>query len=356
MEFNVTADKFNDRTIIATFDDVTLFRFNAMLTDEDLQANLPRLRLLTLPVGFTRLQYPDDKFSVRPSLQYAYPTLYGVAIGDNVCAVLPYQLGIRSLTAVWITEPAYLHNVAEAKIHEAFSILARRLKATIPLRQTPYCAPFLRTPNGTLLEPTLDNLNKAFYGIVSLPADISAEGIKAASKAYMTLDVTDLPQLSLDTLCLTAGSLRSSARVVLLRNLETVEHLLLPEAEIILAPKLSIVFGRIVAPKATYVDFRSLSACYGDIELNSLTHTTFEFLGVVDGDITLPAAKGIGFPMLTRFDGKLQSPSDDTVNMPVLSNADCFPIGFVTDAETPVYSMPENANAAVTRATPADAA
>lgn len=321
--------KLDNRTVLTTFDDVTLFRFHSSVSQHDITSALPRLRLMTLPLGFTRL-HSEDAFSL---LEYGPPWniyLYGAAIGDTICAVFPYRKDTNKLCHIWVIEPALFNGPAEAKIHAAFALLAAKKRASIPYRPTGFCHPFLSAPDGKLLEPTFANLPAAFFGVLALDAATTDADLRTARKKdNLTADVSNLPQQALDTFVTVNGSLSSTARLVLLRNLEIVEHLICPNAELIIAPRLSSIAGSLIAPSATYLDMRALEEILGDLKLESLAFADFDNLGLCAGNISTPAAKGIGFPTLTRFTGKLTCPSPHSVNMPVLGNANRLPVGYV---------------------------
>jgi hypothetical protein len=328
-ENNVSDSKLDKRTVLDTFDDVTLFRFHHSVSEQDIISSLPRLRLMHLPLGGTRL-CTEDTFSLSA---YGLPwevALYGAAIGETICAVFPYRDQARNLPAVWIIEPALFNDTAEAKVHAALARLAVKKDASIPFLPSGYEAPFLSAPDGEPLEPTFANLADAFFGAMTLhEGTTDAELAAACMKTNIALNISSLPQDKLDVLHTVRGSVTSTARVILLRNLEVAEHLVFPNAEIVLAPRLTNINGSLIARAATYIDMRALSAICGDVKLNSLAYADFENLGVARGDINLPAAKGIGFPILTRFTGKLTAPAAAAVNMPVLANTNRVPIGYV---------------------------
>lgn len=321
--------KLDKRTVLDTFDDVTLFRFHHSVSEQDIISSLPRLRLMHLPLGGTRL-CTEDTFSLSA---YGLPWtvhLYGAAIGDTICAVFPYRNEAANLPALWIIEHALFNNTAEAKVHAALARLATKKDASIPFIPSGFNTPFLSAPDGSLLEPSIANLADAFFGLITLDADTSDSDIAAACNApNITLDISSLPQDKLDTIHTVNGNLTSTGRVVLLRNLEIAEHLAFPNAEIILAPRLNTLTGSLIARAATYVDMRTLSAIFGGLDLQALAYADFENLGLAAGDINLPAARGIGFPTLTRFTGKLTTPSAAAVNMPVLANTNKMPVGYV---------------------------
>lgn len=321
--------KLDKRTVLDTFDDVTLFRFHHSVSEQDIISSLPRLRIMHLPLGGTRL-CTEDTFSLSA---YGLPStvhLYGATIGNTICAVFPYRNEARNLPAVWIIEPALFNDTAEAKVHAALARLAAKKDASIPFVPSGFNAPFLSAPDGEPLEPTFANLADAFFGAMTLHQGATdAELAAACMKPNIALNISSLPQDKLDVLHTVRGSVTSTARVILLRNLEVAEHLVFPNAEIVLAPRLTTINGSLTARAATYIDVRALSAVYGGLDLQALAYADLENLGRVTGNINLPAAKGIGFPTLTRFTGKLTTPSAAAVNMPVLANTNKMPIGYV---------------------------
>lgn len=312
------SSKLNQRHPVSTENADSLFLFTA--PNDDIIDLLPGLRLLPLP-----LAAPATNNAPAINLSdYGYSwdiSLYGISLDGALAALIPHNKANNTLPAIWCLQRFADNPSAHARIHRLYVRLAKHKDASIAFDPTrlPADATLLLTKDAALLDANIGNIDQAYCGIIQLPASVTADELKRlCQKPHLTIDVTDLPQDLLDSLVFVHAGIRSRQHVVLLRNLEHVDHLHLPEAEIVITPLLDVAAGNIVAPKATYVEARRLAAVFGRMQLDALQFAEFPNLGRIMGGLFLPAAKGIGFPILSVLEGNAHDFQLGPVNTPIL--------------------------------------
>jgi len=115
------------------------------------------------------------------------------------------------------------------------------------------------------------------------------------------------------------ASLYSERSHALFRNLSSVRHLILPNADMAMLPVLSVVKGSLVARRATYVDARNLSSVEHYADMRALEVVDFPALARVGDALNLPAARTASFPQLREVGNGFRLPGKAKINAPRLT-------------------------------------
>ncbi|MCV0371896.1 hypothetical protein [Filomicrobium sp.] len=248
-------------------------------------------------------------------------TFYTVFINDVAYAFITHNSRTDSITEIYtFGQPFTPENPNFVIVHDILYCLANKLTAShIPFNPVTCHLDHLVKRNGKkIVANTADN--DAFYGTITVPADISSNDLRELTiLAYVTLDVTALPQGKLDEIRSVQGSLYTRNAQVVFNQLRTGhQSIIAPNATCLACPYLVEVYGHISAPAATFVHLPQLHSVGFDLSLGALEYAEFPALGSVEGDINLSALKIGAFPILRYADGSLIAPNVSHLYAPYL--------------------------------------
>jgi hypothetical protein len=213
-------------------------------------------------------------------------------------------------------------------IHDSLYCLVNRLEAdAIPLDPIRYHLDYKMMRDGTRADTTPENAFLALYGTVVVPAHATLRDLHLlGEEKFLTLDISNVPQETLDGLRRVHGSLYSNQTQVVLRQLRHVGNsLILPNATCVATPYLCEIEGGLHAPTATFLHMPMLNRVYADMTLSALQYADFPNLGAVGGDISMPLFKFGAFPILMRVAGHISTPEAVQLYAPYLNEPDFKP-------------------------------
>lgn len=268
-----------------------------------------------------------EQFFARFSMDHK--RIFTVYVDDAAQAFIELDTEDNAITEVYtlgnLFSDRHPHYVV---IHDSLYCLVNRLEVdAIPLDPIRYHLDYKVLRDGARADTTPDDAFLALYGTIVVPADISLRDLHfLAEEKFLTLDISNVPQETLDGLRRVHGSLYSNQTQVVLRQLRHVGHsLILPNATCVATPYLCEIEGGLHAPAATFVHMPMLNRVYADITLSMLQHADFPNLGAVGGNLSMPLFKFGAFPILMRVAGHISTPVAVHLYAPYLNEPDFKP-------------------------------
>jgi hypothetical protein len=253
---------------------------------------------------------------------------FTVYIGDQAEAIFELDTEFNAILEIYTFGPSFQSHPKFASLHECLYVLSNMLEVDdLPLNPITHHLDYKVMRDGTRSDTGLNAALDAFYGTVVVPTDISLRDIHfLAEQKFLTLDISNVRQDTLNGLRRVQGSLYSTQPQVVLRQLRQINHsLILPNATCVAAPYLCEIKGSLHAPAVTFIHMPMLDRVHQDVTLSALEYADFHNLGAIGGNLDMPLFKFGSFPILLHVSGHIITPDAVQIYAPHLNEAEFKP-------------------------------